>query len=506
MCAFMRSISYSLRNEAIFDNYLCRKLTDCFREEEAILAAAVKLLSKGAKTGLKYSGSQATNSRNNFLESLYDYFCFDSRFEEGQTFFEKLQNQNPCLHLNGYIAKFLLKGNQESKAIRMLTQTLKNSTEPANSVAYLAEVEFLISKCDLESAFAIASAAIKRNPLDFWLWMNLVEICIQQKDYCKALSLLNSFPIAYDSFDCSYELLLSCITSSYISCPTEAPTRSSASFMGIPQFIKQSLSEIQAPEKNIKSKESTLINSFSKPKTTASTLQGPLKIIYERLCCLCKVIGWESLLKARTDTFIMENDDNCTNSNGYTSSADSSSLAQSSGSHANSKVLCEKWLDFLFLTLYDEQKEFSLWKAESDCFKSENVEFRRTYKEWQYYGSISERLGHSEDAIFALKSALECEFHVSTATMLASLYLSLSNLEGFLSVLGGILKEKRNHFDSSFYYCRPTKLYLDAIQQCGLRKIAKSTASIFLNDPLALKLLSELENYAARRKIPGYDK
>jgi hypothetical protein len=57
-----------------------------------------------------------------------------------------------------------------------------------------------------------------------------------------------------------------------------------------------------------------------------------------------------------------------------------------------SKRLCERWLDNLFMVLYEDLRVYTLWRAEWEHFAKQQLEFRKQNNEWEMLGELALRL------------------------------------------------------------------------------------------------------------------
>ena len=97
------------------------------------------------------------------------------------------------------------------------------------------------------------------------------------------------------------------------------------------------------------------------------------------------------------------------------------------------KRLCEKWLDNLFMVLYNDlrlytalKQEIGQYRAQSGNANSNVLLYRKTGAEWEIYGALAERLNHPEDAKEAYKLCLSQKFSTKAYLKL----MEMASLEG----------------------------------------------------------------------------
>ncbi|KZP17499.1 chaps-domain-containing protein [Athelia psychrophila] len=84
----------------------------------------------------------------------------------------------------------------------------------------------------------------------------------------------------------------------------------------------------------------------------------------------------------------------------------SPSSAQEPFSFSN-KRLCERWLDNLFMVLYEDLRVWTIFRAEVAHFKTQHVAYRKTGFEWEILGDLGLRLHHKEEAKEAYQRCLD---------------------------------------------------------------------------------------------------
>ncbi|OMH81698.1 hypothetical protein AX774_g4847 [Zancudomyces culisetae] len=103
------------------------------------------------------------------------------------------------------------------------------------------------------------------------------------------------------------------------------------------------------------------------------------------------------------------------------------------------KRLCERWLDNLFMILYEDLRVYTMWKAEMQHLKStgQPITYRHTQAEWEALGDVSLRLLHLEDSKTAFLMSLEYRF--SAHAWKSLLTLTLAPPSPFLNISTSVL-------------------------------------------------------------------
>lgn len=58
------------------------------------------------------------------------------------------------------------------------------------------------------------------------------------------------------------------------------------------------------------------------------------------------------------------------------------------------KRLCERWLDNLFIVLYEDLRQYTVWRTEVQHYRAQQVEYQKNSTEWEILGDLATRLCH----------------------------------------------------------------------------------------------------------------
>jgi len=78
--------------------------------------------------------------------------------------------------------------------------------------------------------------------------------------------------------------------------------------------------------------------------------------------------------------------------------------------HFQNKRLCERWLDNLFMLLYEDLRVYTIWRADLASYKQKSLVYRKSAAEWEILGDLALRLHHEEEAVEAFQSCLTMRF------------------------------------------------------------------------------------------------
>lgn len=143
--------------------------------------------------------------------------------------------------------------------------------------------------------------------------------------------------------------------------------------------------------------------------TMAKTLSWFDERVYELLLEIVSKIGWNGLLKLRSDLFVMEKE--YCEENTLKLNPDGTVP-----SDLKKKRLCERWLDQLFLDLYEDLRISTFSEGRRDVLYSG--------LEWELLGLILLRTWNWQDAVACLRTSIMARFDIVSCRKLLALYMT----------------------------------------------------------------------------------
>lgn len=459
--------------------------------EHRFLQAAEQLFFRGWQLGSDSMVQVPNNVSNHLTTGLMKYFHATGRFSSGINLFEKLRAKN--VEVSSLLAKVLIMGNEEAQAVRVLHDAIKEA--PMDYVMLDTQAEFLKNKAmspthpelkeeRLKWALGCADRSTIAAPSEFGTWARLSEIYLAMEDWENALTTLNSCPMfTYQDKD--------------------APIMPEPSQVYLPTLPETRLDEIDSePESKYHDQVHPTLQNLR-----ANVYKGTFKKAYSILTEMTAKIGWDTLLKIRSQVFVMEEeyrterqpsaadkrnasidvlrgtpDPTANNSerdpeskpateansvNGDSASTAAEIAAEKvqapeetvnkeeakagnedvspptpplqarCASHArsggltrgvpptdtfqpedtteqlarfNNKRLCERWLDSLFMVLYEDLRIYTIWRTEMAQYRAQSMQYKKSAEEWEILGSLATRLHHPAEAAEAYRACLAIRF------------------------------------------------------------------------------------------------
>lgn len=416
---------------------------------------------------------QVPNLVSNHLTSgLLNYIKTTGRYASGINLFEKLRIRDP--EISSLLARVYLSADEEVKAVRLLREVVEEL--PMDYSLLDCQAEFCNKKGRGDLGLEVAKRAVISAPSEFGTWARLAEIYVAMEQWDLALLTLNSCPMfTYQDKD--------------------APRLPEPQRVSLPLSPETICDEIDdagaAPE--VDSVHPTL------RRLAAGNYRGTFHKAYMLLTEITKKIGWDQLLKIRSQVFVMEeeyrsekqtgpgsrnastvalrgNDTPQPNGHGdepedaqepeelqpngeptIASShldpdvskpsvtvrpASEASQPQLSPDPAHTqytqfqhKRLCERWLDNLFMVLYEDLRIYTIWRTESAQYRQQQLTYKKTAEEWEILGELAERLHHKNEAIEAWQSCLNMRFSPKAMRGILGMYERQGDARGVVGAL-----------------------------------------------------------------------
>lgn len=383
-----------------------------------------KLFWKGPKLGCGVEVPQPTLIYNYLVDGFIKCVQLTQSYDKALEVLRRLEEKEP--EVASLIARVLLLKDEEIRAVQVMVDGIANNKRDLELL--LLQAEFLMEKKRFDLALYSAKQAVKSSPSDFKSWSTLVKVYTKLNDFENALMTLNSCPMNSHK----EKFMLKRIV----------PLRGGAEDLHLPSPVEVTLDEVtNLQSSSIAAEQKSLDPQLA--NLPAANLKSTFANAYDLLTDIVIKTGWEALLKYRAKVFVMEEEYRKDKSNHARSNSDSVSqeIGESNGSIApndnsstlamkspnkdangaadesydaqdefKKKRLCERWLDNLFMLLYEDLRVFTLWQAEYVHFQAQQMEYKKTTLEWEILGLIAFRLKHFKEGSIAFSNALSGRF------------------------------------------------------------------------------------------------
>jgi len=169
------------------------------------------------------------------------------------------------------------------------------------------------------------------------------------------------------------------------------------------------------------------------------------------------------------------------------------------------KRLCERWLDNLFMVLYEDLRVWTIFRAEVAHFKTQHVAYRKTGMEWEILGDLGLRLHHKEEAKEAYQRCLDStRYSQKPWAKLLEMYADEGDIQRSIQAAIRVAAYQYADYTEMTYPTLIARCFFRLGQIHGHAKISFTLLSMGLPDPI-LKIMDGYLQYGKVFKVEGYD-
>lgn len=213
---------------------------------------------------------------NHLTTGLINYINTTGRYTSGINLFEKLRTRDP--EISSLLARVYIAADEEVKAVQLLHEAIQDL--PMDYSLLDCQAQFCSSKGRGDLALEVAKRSVVSAPSEFGTWARLAEIYVATEQWDLALLTLNSCPMfTYQDKDAP-----------------RIPEPSKSYFPIMPETLCDEIDDNQ----EIEMVHPTL------RKLHATSFKGTFLKAYLLLTEITKKIGWDQLLRIRSEVFVME--------------------------------------------------------------------------------------------------------------------------------------------------------------------------------------------------------
>ena len=179
--------------------------------------------------------------------------------------------------------------------------------------------------------------------------------------------------------------------------------------------------------------------------------------------------------------------------------------AQSEPFSFSNKRLCERWLDNLFMVLYEDLRVWTIFRAEVAHFKTQHVAYRKTGMEWEILGDLGLRLHHKEEAKEAYQRCLDSSrYSVKPWAKLMDMYSDEGDIQRCIQTAIRVAAYQHAEYTEMTFPTLIARAFFKLGQIHGHQKISFTLLSMGLPEPI-LKIMESYLHYGQVFKVEGYD-
>ncbi|KAL1759206.1 Chs5p-Arf1p-binding proteins-domain-containing protein [Schizophyllum commune] len=178
--------------------------------------------------------------------------------------------------------------------------------------------------------------------------------------------------------------------------------------------------------------------------------------------------------------------------------------AQEGFSFSN-KRLCERWLDNLFMVLYEDLRVWTIFRAEIAHFKTQRVAYRKTGHEWEILGDLGLRLHHKEEAKEAYQRCLDTPRYSQKPWLkLMEMYADEGDIQRTIQTAIRVAAYQYADYTEMTYPTVIARAFFKLGTIHGHQKITFTLLSMGLPESI-MKIMDSYLQYGRVFKVEGYD-
>ncbi|KAK7047857.1 bud site selection protein [Paramarasmius palmivorus] len=171
----------------------------------------------------------------------------------------------------------------------------------------------------------------------------------------------------------------------------------------------------------------------------------------------------------------------------------------------SNKRLCERWLDNLFMVLYEDLRVWTIFRAEVAHFKTQHVAYRKTGLEWEILGDLGLRLHHKEEAKEAYQRCLDTpRYSHKPWAKLMETYAEEGDIQRCIQTAIRVAAYQWADYTEMTYPTQIARAFFKLGKIHGHAKITYTLISMGLPESI-LKIMDSYLQYGKTFKVEGWD-
>uniref|UniRef100_A0A0W0EZT7 Uncharacterized protein n=1 Tax=Moniliophthora roreri TaxID=221103 RepID=A0A0W0EZT7_MONRR len=171
----------------------------------------------------------------------------------------------------------------------------------------------------------------------------------------------------------------------------------------------------------------------------------------------------------------------------------------------SNKRLCERWLDNLFMVLYEDLRVWTIFRAEVAHFKTQHVAYRKTGLEWEILGDLGLRLHHKEEAKEAYQRCLDTpRYSQKPWAKLMETYAEEGDIQRCIQTAIRVAAYQWADYTEMTYPTQIARAFFKLGKIHGHAKITYTLISMGLPESI-LKIMDSYLQYGKTFKVEGWD-
>lgn len=451
--------------------------------EHKFLDAAEKLFFNGRQLGSDPEIQIPNVVSNHLTAGLLKYIKTTGRYTSGVNLFQKLRERD--VEVSSLLAQVLVEGDEEVQAVRLLHDSIQDI--PMDYALLDCQAAFCLSKNEGAMALECAKRSVTAAPSEFSTWARLAEVYVALEQWDLALLTLNSCPMfSYQDKDSPRmpepsRVLLPILPETALDEIDEGQPRQGETY----DSVHVSLRKLQAAtyqgtflkayslltsiaaaigwDQLLKTRSLVFVmeEEYRSERQHSITPRAPTSKNASTVALSGTPNGSRDAENGTSDSEDEEEEAGPSSSapNGSTensmlaadrsmekpnptitaeevkSGSDEPDPSHSSYTNFQNKRLCERWLDNLFMVLYEDLRIYTIWRTEMGQYRQQQLQYKKSAAEWEILGDLAERLHHNPEAVEAYQQCLNIRFSPKAMKGLLRLYENKGDTRNTLATL-----------------------------------------------------------------------
>ncbi|KAF9584628.1 hypothetical protein BGW38_005788 [Lunasporangiospora selenospora] len=169
----------------------------------------------------------------------------------------------------------------------------------------------------------------------------------------------------------------------------------------------------------------------------------------------------------------------------------------------SNKRLCDRWLDNLFMVLYEDLRQYTIWRAEVQHYSTVGAAYRKSGTDWEIYGDLALRLHHREEAKEAYQRCADQKFSAKALVKLLEIYADEGDLHKAMEVSIKLCVYHERWYNEAVFPTAVAYNLNKLIQVEGWAKVHNMLIALNTS-PAVYKLVSRYLQRAKTFEVPGH--
>ncbi|KAF9430650.1 hypothetical protein BGZ94_005271 [Podila epigama] len=168
------------------------------------------------------------------------------------------------------------------------------------------------------------------------------------------------------------------------------------------------------------------------------------------------------------------------------------------------KRLCDRWLDNLFMVLYEDLRQYAVWRAEVEHYRRARIPYHKAAGEWQIFGDLAMRLQHHNEALEAYQHCVSRRFMPKALYRMLEIYADDGEVIRAMDAAIRLCVYQERWYQEAIFPSAVAYNLNKLIYQYGWAMVHNTLVALNTS-PTIYKMMQRILNRAKEFQVPGYD-